>query len=58
MLAEWQPGEFMRFVRNENYWGAPGVADEVVFELFAASDPMVQALQYGALDYARSPPRT
>ena len=54
-LAEWRTGEFMRFVRNENYWGNQGFADEVVLQIFAGSDTMVQALRSGAIDYASGP---
>lgn len=54
-LAEWRTGEFMRFVRNENYWGQQGFADEIVLQIFAGSDTMVQALRSGAIDYASGP---
>ena len=33
-LAEWKTGEFVRFVRNENYWGKQGAADEVIIQFF------------------------
>lgn len=52
-LAEWQTGQFARFVRNENFWGQQGFADEVVIRFFAdQGDTMVQALRAGELDYA------
>ena len=52
-LAEWQTGQFARFVRNENFWGQQGFADEVVLRFFAdQGDTMVQALKAGELDYA------
>jgi peptide/nickel transport system substrate-binding protein len=51
-LAEWKTGQFMRFVRNPNYWGKKGFADEVVLQIFSSSDTMVQALKSGDLDYA------
>ena len=51
-LAEWKTGQFMRFVRNPNYWGTQGLADEVVLQIFSSSDTMVQALKSGDLDYA------
>ena len=52
-LAEWQTGQFARFVRNPNFWGPQGFADEVVLRFFADnSDTMVQALKTGELDYA------
>lgn len=51
-LAEWKTGQFMRFVRNPNYWGDKGFADEVVIQIFSSTDTMVQALKSGDLDYA------
>jgi peptide/nickel transport system substrate-binding protein len=51
-LAEWKTGQFMRFVRNPNYWGNTGFADEVVLQIFSSSDTMVEALKTGDLDYA------
>lgn len=53
VAIEWEPGRFIRMARNENYWGKPGVPDEIVFEQFAEPEPMVQALQRGDLDYVR-----
>jgi peptide/nickel transport system substrate-binding protein len=51
-LAEWKTGQYMRFVRNPNYWGTQGYADEVVIQIFSSSDTMVQALKAGDLTYA------
>jgi peptide/nickel transport system substrate-binding protein len=53
-LAEWKTGQYMRFVRNPNYWGTQGFADEVVLQVFSSSDTMVQALKTGDLDYAHN----
>jgi peptide/nickel transport system substrate-binding protein len=51
-LAEWQPSQFARFVRNPNYWGTQGAADEVIISFYKTADTMVQALKTGELDYA------
>ena len=51
--VEFQSGEFMRFARNENYWGKQGAADEVIITHFENNDTMTQALRNGELDYAR-----
>lgn len=52
-LAEWKTGQFARFVRNPNFWGNQGFADEVVLRFFVDnSDTMVQALKNGEVDYA------
>jgi peptide/nickel transport system substrate-binding protein len=51
--VEWKPDEFIRFIRNPNYWGKQGAADEVILQHFASSDTMVQALKTGEIDYVR-----
>jgi peptide/nickel transport system substrate-binding protein len=51
--VEWQPGEFIRFVRNENYWGEQGAADEVILQNFDDASTMVEALKSGEVDYIR-----
>jgi peptide/nickel transport system substrate-binding protein len=53
VAVEWNPGQFIRLARNDNYWGKPGVPDEVIFQTFSGSDTMVQALKRGELDYVR-----
>ena len=37
-LVEWKTGQFARFVRNPNYWGNKGFADEVVLRFFPDHD--------------------
>jgi peptide/nickel transport system substrate-binding protein len=49
----WSPGESIRMERNPNYWGPPGVPDEIVYQTFESEDTMVQALRSGELDYVR-----
>ncbi|HYJ67055.1 MAG TPA: ABC transporter substrate-binding protein [Nocardioidaceae bacterium] len=45
-------GSIYRFEANKDYWdGAPNI-DQVVFSLYKAEDPMVQALQIGDIDFA------
>jgi peptide/nickel transport system substrate-binding protein len=54
-LAEWKTGQFARFVRNPNFWGAKGFEDQVVIRFFPnQTDVMVQALKSGELDYAHN----
>jgi peptide/nickel transport system substrate-binding protein len=51
-LVEYEPGQFLRFKANQDYWaGAPKV-DEVVFRIFGNEDTMVQALRKGEIDFA------
>jgi peptide/nickel transport system substrate-binding protein len=53
VAVEWAPGDFIRFARNENYWGQQGAADEVIIQHFASGDTMIQALRTGEIDYVR-----
>ena len=50
--VEWQTGQFVRFVRNPNYWGPKTYPDQVVIQIYKSADTMVQALKAGELDYA------
>ena len=55
-VAEWQTGQFVRLVRNPNYWGTQAYQDEVDIVIYKGSpDTMVQALKAGELDYAHGP---
>ncbi len=45
-------GSTLRFEANEDYWGGAPNIDEVVFRVFKATDPMIQALKKGEIDFA------
>jgi peptide/nickel transport system substrate-binding protein len=53
--VEWKPGEYVRMVRNPNYWGDKGYADEIFIQYFADEGAMTEAIKSGAIDYARNP---
>jgi peptide/nickel transport system substrate-binding protein len=53
MAVEWKSGQYIHFVRNPNYWGKKGAADEVFIVLYKTADSMVQAFKNGDLDYIR-----
>ncbi|MFT4010903.1 MAG: ABC transporter substrate-binding protein [Nocardioidaceae bacterium] len=44
-------GSLYRFEANPDYWGGKPHVDEVVFRVFKAEDPMVQALIKGEVDF-------
>ncbi len=50
-LVEWKTGQYVRFVRNPNYYGQQGFADQVVIQIYKTDDTMVQALKKGEVDY-------
>lgn len=52
-VVDWQPGEFIRFARNPEYWGDKGAAEEVILLTFESSATMVEALKSGEVDYVR-----
>jgi len=53
--VEWKPGEYVHLVRNPNYWGDKGYADEIFIQYFADEGAMTEAIKSGAIDYARNP---
>ena len=51
--VSWEPGDNIRFARNESYWGEQGAADEIIIQNFESTDTMTQALKTGEVDYIR-----
>jgi peptide/nickel transport system substrate-binding protein len=51
--VDWEPGQFIRFARNESYWGPQGAADEIIITNFEDTDTMTTALKSGDMDYIR-----
>jgi len=49
-LKEFQPGEFMWLVANEDYWAGRPYLDEVVFKYYGNIDTMIMALRKGDID--------
>ena len=45
-------GSTYRFERNPDYWQGSSHVDEIVFRVYKAADPMVQALEKGEIDFA------
>ncbi len=35
--VQWEPGEFIKFARNESYWGDQGAADEIIIQNFESA---------------------
>ncbi|HEU0235346.1 MAG TPA: ABC transporter substrate-binding protein [Candidatus Limnocylindrales bacterium] len=52
--VEFEPGNFIRFARNEHDWrDEQGAPDEVIIQHFSSIDTAVQALRTGEIDYVR-----
>lgn len=58
-LKEWKEGQYVTFVRNDNYWGDdPGVAEEITFKPILEAASRVVALENGEIDVCIDPPTT
>jgi peptide/nickel transport system substrate-binding protein len=49
-------GATYRFEVNPDYWGTQPKIDEIVYTVYKADDPMVQALKTGEIDFAEDVP--
>ena len=59
IFDEWVQNQYVRYVRNENYWGDdPGMADEIIFRPLLEASQRVIALQNGEIDVCIDPPTT
>lgn len=50
MVAEWKTFEGFKLVRNPNYWGEPGSADEVDIKIYPEAASMNMAFKNGDID--------
>ena len=50
IYEEVKTGEYVRFVRNENYWGESAYYDEVIVKYIPEAASRLQALQNGEVD--------
>ncbi len=57
MFDKWVQGEYVRVVKNPNYWNNdPGVSDAIVFKPIIEDSSRVIALQTGEIDVCINPP--
>jgi peptide/nickel transport system substrate-binding protein len=47
VFSEWESGSYVRFVRNENYWGDPPVLDEIFIRFVPDDASQINALVTG-----------
>ncbi len=55
-VTQYTADQSVHLVRNPNWYGKKGAADEIYIQIFKNADTMVQALKRGDIDYARSVP--
>ncbi len=57
-FAEWKSGEYIRVVRNDNYWRGSNypAIDEIVWAFIPDSNTRLNAMKTGRYDYARIEP--
>jgi peptide/nickel transport system substrate-binding protein len=48
-VVEWKKGDFVRLVRNDNYWRAKPKVKQIIFQTYQNADTMVQDLKSGSL---------
>ena len=55
-FTEWESGSYLRFDKNENYWGTPALLDTVFFQLVPDDAAQTAAVLAGDADIAFWPP--
>jgi len=55
-FRSWEPGSYIRFERNENFWGTPARSDAVVFQIVSDDAAQTAATLAGDTDIAFWPP--
>jgi peptide/nickel transport system substrate-binding protein len=55
-FTEWESGSYIRFDRNENYWGTPAILDRVVFQMVPDDAAQTAACLAGDADICYWPP--
>jgi peptide/nickel transport system substrate-binding protein len=53
-LTEWEPGQYLKFEANKDYFGGTPQVDEVIYVIFANTDTLMQALTTGEVDAVTS----
>jgi len=53
--VEWSTGAYVKFVRNENYWGGTPYFDEVIINSIADATSRTEALEAGNIDLVLEP---
>jgi len=57
VLEDWVDGEFISFIKSENYWGEDvGISDQITFRPYLEASSRVIALQNGEIDVCIDPP--
>lgn len=52
VFDSWQPGEYIRLIANENYWGDGPYVDALEFRFIPEASTRVTALELGEIDIA------
>ncbi len=58
VMKEYKPNEFIRLEANKDYHLGRAKVDEVIFQVFASPDVLVQALKTGSVDMVTQMPTT
>jgi peptide/nickel transport system substrate-binding protein len=55
-FTEWESGSYLRFDKNESYWGTPALLDTIFFQLVPDDAAQTAAVLAGDVDIAFWPP--
>lgn len=56
VFEEWNRGQSMRFVRNDNYWGDEPAFESITFRFITDTNTLITALSSGEVDFINPPP--
>jgi peptide/nickel transport system substrate-binding protein len=51
MVTEYEPGQFVKMVRNPEWTGEEAVPDEIIYRIFKSEDAEAEALKAGEIDF-------
>ena len=50
--VEWKRGNYIRLVKNPDYWGGAPTVDEIYFQIYQTTDALAQEFDAGIIDVA------
>jgi peptide/nickel transport system substrate-binding protein len=54
--VEWKKNNYVRLVKNPNYWGGAPTVDEIILQTYQSADSMMQEFNAKLIDGAYDPP--
>ncbi len=54
-FQEWKKGEYLKWVRNDNYWGSKPAIDEITFRWIPDTNTLINSLRSGEVQFINPP---